>query len=234
MILTNNKLRKIFPLLNQQKEFIYFDSAGTSLKPETVIQAIRGYYEKYSINSHSEGNNYLVKKVRTTIRETRELIAKKIQADPEEIIFFPSATYALNVLSLSLKNYLTKENKIFLTQLEHSSNCYPWQAIGQEQGAKVFFLPLNQEFIIDIKVLDKYIDKKTKIVSFVHLSNSLGVINPVAQISQKIKELNPSCLVIVDACQSIVHLPINVKEWGIDALVFSGHKIYGPTGVGVL
>jgi len=93
---------------------------------------------------------------------------------------------------------------------------------------------LNKEFTIDIDKLDKHVNQKTKIVSFIHVSNSLGIINPVAEITKKVKEINPECLVILDACQSIVHVPINVEKWNIDALVLSGHKVYGPTGVGVL
>src|SRR4051794_95614 len=120
----SNKFRKLFPIFDRQKNLVYLDSAGTSLKPDTVIQAISNYYENYSVNSHSEGSNFLSNEVRSTIQQTREIIAQRIKGDSEEIIFFPSTTYALNVLALSLKNYLEKEEKIFLTQLEHSSNCY--------------------------------------------------------------------------------------------------------------
>lgn len=208
----NNKLRQLFPLFTHHKNLIYLDSAATSLKPNSVIQAISDYYEKYSINSHSEGNNSLSNEVRNTIQQTRHLIAQKTNAQAEEIIFFPSTTYSLNILALSLKNYLEKGDKIALTHLEHSSNCYPWQAIAQEKKATADFLPLTKNFIIDIDKLENYIDKKTKIVSFVHLSNSLGVINPVQKITKRIKKINPNCLVIIDACQSIAHLPVNVKE----------------------
>ena len=152
----------------------------------------------------------------------------------DEIIFFSSATYALNILALSLKNHLEKGDKIYLTYLEHSSNFYPWQALAQEKGAKLDFLPLNEKFTIDIEQLPNYIDRNTKIVSFFHVSNSLGIINPVEEITKKIKKINPNCLVVLDACQSISHLPINVNKWRVDALVFSGHKVYGPTGIGVL
>ena len=230
----NDELRKFFPIFAKQKNLVYLDSAGTTLKPNNVIKAIQDYYEKYSINNHSEGNSPLANKVRKTIHETRELIAKRINGEVEEIIFLPSATYSLNILALSLKEYLKEDDKIFLTHLEHSSNCYPWQTIANEKKAKIGFLPLNKEFTINTNNLDKYIDKQTKIVSFVHMSNSLGIINPVAKITKKIKEINPNCLVIIDACQSIAHLNINTKEWGIDALTFSSHKSYGPTGVGVL
>jgi len=124
----------------------------------------------------------------------------------------PSATYALNILALSLKNYLQKGDQICLTYLEHSSNLYPWQAIAKEKKAVIDYWPLNKKFTIDINKLDKHISKKTKIVSFAHVSNSLGVINSVAEITQKIKKINPECLVILDACQSIAHVSIEAKK----------------------
>jgi cysteine desulfurase/selenocysteine lyase len=230
----NNKISRHFPFLKNNKNLVYLDNAGTTLKPKNVIEAINEYYEKYSINNHSGGGNILFNKIQTTIQQTREIIAQKINGRSEEIIFLPSTTYSFNLLSLSLKEYLKKGDKICLTYSEHSSNCYPWQAIAQKKEAKVEFLDLNQDFTIDINNLNKLIDQKTKIVSFSHMSNSLGVINPIAEIVKKIKEINPNCLIIIDACQSIAHLPINVKEWNIDALVFSGHKVYGPTGIGIL
>src|SRR3954451_15931098 len=179
----NNKFRKLFPIFTRQKNLVYLDSAATSLKPRTVIQAISNYYEKYSINAHSEGSSFLAQAVRQTVYQTRQLIAQKINGTKEEVVVFPSTTYSLNILSLSLKNYLEKEDKIFLTHLEHSSNCYPWQAIAQEKGVQIDFLPLTKDFVVDIDKLENYIDKKTKIVSFSHMSNSLGVINPVVKIT---------------------------------------------------
>ena len=121
----DNKVRQLFPLFTHQKNLVYLDSAATSLKPLKVIRAISSYYEKYSINSHSEGNNSLSNKVRSTIQQTRQLIAEKINALIEEVFFLPSTTYSLNILALSLENHLAKGDKIFLTRLEHSSNCYP-------------------------------------------------------------------------------------------------------------
>jgi len=121
----NNKFRKLFPIFTRQKNLIYLDSAATSLKPKTVIQAINNYYEIYSVNTHSEGNSFLAQEVRQIVHQTRQLIAQKIGAQEEEVTFFPSTTYSLNILALSLKNFLQKEDKIFLTHSEHSSNCYP-------------------------------------------------------------------------------------------------------------
>ncbi|CAG8791958.1 26591_t:CDS:2, partial [Racocetra persica] len=159
-------------------------SAATSLKPKTVIKAINDYNQNYSINSHSENSSPLFKKSRE-----------------EEIVFLPSTTYALNILALSLKCNLQAGDRICLTHLEHSANLHPWQALAQKEGVIVDYLPLNKEFTIDIDKLNKHINKQTKIVSFVQVSNSLGVINPVMEITKKIKEINPKCLVIIDACQ---------------------------------
>ncbi|CAG8558187.1 330_t:CDS:10 [Ambispora leptoticha] len=195
-----NRLQNLVEIMAIEKK-MKTKFAATSLKPKTVIQAISNYYENYSINTHSEGSSFLAQVVRQTVQQTRQLIAQKINARKEEIIFFPSTTYSLNILALSLKNSLQKGDKIFLTHLEHSSNCYPWQAIAQEREVQVDFLPLTKNFVTDIDKLEKCIDKKTKIVSFSHMSNSLGTINPVAKITQKIKEINPNCLVIIDACQ---------------------------------
>jgi cysteine desulfurase / selenocysteine lyase len=229
-----SNFRYLFPIFEQHKGLVYLDSAATNLKLRTVIDAINDYYQKYSINFHSRSSHSLFKEVWKTIRETRQLVARKINAQPEEISFVPSATYAFNILALSCQKFLRAGEKIFLTHLEHSSNLYPWQSIAQEKGLKTGFLPLNENLIIDVSQLPNYIDEKTKIVSFFHVSNSLGTINPVAEITQRIKQINPDCLVILDACQSITYASIDVREWNIDALVFSGHKVYGPTGIGML
>ena len=229
-----DKLRNNFPIFKEQKKIVYLDNAATNLKPQIVIQSLNDYNQKSSINSHSETSSPLFKQVWNVICQAREIIAQKIKVQTSEIIFLPSATYALNILVLSLQEQLKEGDKIFLTYLEHSSNLYPWQAICLKKKVFIGYLPLNKEFIIDINKLDKYIDQRTKIVSFVHVSNSLGVINPVEKIAQRIKKINPNCLVILDACQSAAHTLIEAQKWNIDALVFSGHKVYGPTGIGVL
>lgn len=139
-------------------------------------------------------------------------MARKINAQSEEISFVPSATYAFNILALSCQKFLEAGDKIFLTHLEHSSNLYPWQAVAQKKKLEIDFLPLNENLIIDVSQLPDYIDKKTKIVSFFHVSNSLGTINPVAEITQRIKQINPNCLIILDACQSITYTSTDIHE----------------------
>ena len=161
-----NKTRSNFPIFKEQKSLVYLDSAATGLKPQKVIQALNDYNQNFSINSHSETGSPLFKQVWTTINKTREIIAQKIKVSAGEIIFLPSATYALNILALTLQDQLQAGDKIFLTYLEHSSNLYPWQAIAQKKKALVDYLPLNENFTIEINQLDKYIDQKTKVVSF--------------------------------------------------------------------
>lgn len=228
-------LRNFFPFLKEKKEIIYLDISGTALKPDSVIKSINDYYQKYSINSHSIINNSLFNTLTKIIYQTRKLVAERIKVFlPEEIIFFPSATYAFNILALSCEDYLKKGDNILLTYLEHSSNIFPWQAVAKKKKVFIKYLPLTTEFTIDINQINKLVDYRTKIVSFFHVSNSLGTINQVAEIAQKIKKINPNCRIILDACQSIVNIPIEAKKWNLDALIFSAHKAYGPTGLGIL
>jgi len=229
-----SNLRYLFPFFQKRKNFVYLDSAGTSLKPQLLIDAIVDYYQNYSINTHSSNSPFFLTTQRK-INEARELIAQWIKASSsEEIIFLPSSTYALNILALSLENFVEKDDQIALSYLEHSSNFYPWQALAKKKKTKIIFLPLKEDLVIDNQKLSAYITSRTKIVALTHLTNNLGIINPIAKIAKKIKKINPRCLIIVDAAQSIAHLPINVQEWNIDALIFSGHKVYGPTGIGIL
>ena len=123
--LINEEIRELFPIFKHRPNLVYLDSAATALKPFSVIQAVEDYYQRYSINTHSEGSGFLAQKVQITIQQTRQLVAQRINAKSEEVIFFPSATYAFNILALALKNYCQKGDKILLTHLEHSSNCYP-------------------------------------------------------------------------------------------------------------
>lgn len=227
--------RSFFPFFINNPQVVYLDNSGTSLKPFALIKGVNKYYEELSVNTHTVGSHSLLKTTQQEIFLTRRLIANKIGVkNPKEIVFMPSTTYALNILTLSLSNYLKKNDQIALTYLEHSSNCYPFEYLAKKCQAITMFLPLNKQGMIDIDQLDKYINHKTKIVSFAHINNNLGVTQPIYSITAKIKKINPNCLIIIDACQSISHIPILVDEWSIDALVFSTHKMYGPTGLSIL
>ena len=230
------RLRNDFPFLEKKPLTIFLDNAGTTLKPVTVIESIKKCYVDYSLNPHSVSSYPGFRKVDQIINETRELLIEKIEGNsPEELVFIPSATHSFNFLALACKTWLKKGDEIALTYLEHSSNYYPWEILTKEIGVKLIFLPLNFDNQIDLFELDKYINNHTKVVSFFQVSNALGVINPVTKIVEVIKKRNPDCLVIVDACQSITaNQEIFAKQWKIDVLVFSAHKMYGPTGLGIL
>lgn len=223
-----------FPFL-KSKNVIYLDSAGTSLKPNVVIKSISEFYRKYSLNTHSEVNNKIFRKIDNTVLSLRKAIIKRINGSSyEEIIFVPSATHAFNFLSLSLENILKKGDKILLTHLEHSSNLYPWERLAKKNGAEIKFLDLDEKGYIDIKKLSSLCCDRLSLVSIAHTTNSLGTTNDIKKIIEVIKKKSPNCIVIIDACQSILYETISAKEWDIDCLIFSAHKIYGPTGIGVM
>lgn len=227
-------MKKLFPTLKINKQNVYLDNAATSLKIKGVIKSTVDYYKKFSLNPHSFSNNNFHFELKKSIDETRFFVSKWINCEYEEVIFTPSTTYSLNLLSLSFSQILNKKDSIFITKLEHSSNVYPWMSTCKRTGSKLKYLLLNDDFTINEDSIIRNIGYNTRIVSFSHISNNLGVVNDVKKITRLIKEKNPNCFVIVDACQSVAHEKIDVKDWGIDALVFSAHKLYGPTGIGVL
>ncbi|WNE41315.1 MAG: Cysteine desulfurase SufS [Mycoplasmataceae bacterium] len=227
-------MKKYFPTLKTNKQNVYLDNAATSLKIKSVIKSTIDYYKNFSLNPHSFSNNNFHFELKKNIDETRSFVSNWINCEYEEVIFTPSTTYSLNLLSLSFSQILNKKDSIFITKLEHSSNVYPWMSACKKTGSKLKYLLLNDDFTINENYIIKNVENNTKIVSFSHISNNLGVINDVKKITKLIKEKNPNCFVIIDVCQSIAHEKIDVKDWGIDALVFSAHKLYGPTGIGVL
>lgn len=230
-----NKWREYFPFFKENKT-LFLDSAGTTLKLESVIKSINDYYTNYSLNLHSASENNLFQKINRVIIEARKLVISEIGGEsPEEVVFTPSATYSFNFLALACKLWLKKGDEIGLTYLEHSSNYYPWELLTREIGVKLVFFPLVSNGQIDLEKLGDYVSFKMKIVSFSQVSNALGTVNPVVKISQIVKEKNPTCLIIVDACQSLSNgQRILARKWKIDVVVFSAHKVYGPTGLGVM
>lgn len=227
-------IRKFFPAFKLNKKNIYLDNAATSLKLGSVIKSVNNYYTNFSLNPHSFSDNYFHREIKCNIDETRNLISAWINCSSEEIIFTPSTTYSINIVALTLSEILKKGDSVLITKFEHSSNVYPWVSICNKKEAVLDYLPLNEDFTIDEKNVDKKINDNVKIVSLAHVSNNLGIINDVKKLTKLIKEKNPDCIVIVDACQSIANEKIDVSDWGVDGLVFSGHKVYGPTGIGVL
>lgn len=231
-----DKVRQDFPILHQQVNdhpLVYLDNAATSQKPLAVINAIKNYYEKYNSNVH-RGVHSLSAKATDEYEAARQKVTQFINANSyQEIVFTRNASEAINLVAYSwgLDN-LKPGDEIILTVMEHHSNFVPWQMIAQKTGAVLKFVELTDTQEFDLEQFKSLISDKTKLVAVVHVSNTLGCINPVAEI---IKISHKSgAKVLIDACQSLPHLPIDVQKMDCDWLVGSGHKMCGPTGIGFL
>jgi cysteine desulfurase/selenocysteine lyase len=230
-------LRKDFPILDQQvhgKPLIYFDNAATSQKPRAVIAALVHYYEHDNANVH-RGIHELSNRATAGFEAARTRAAKFINArSADEIIFTRGTTEGINLVASSwgAKN-LKSGDVILLTEMEHHSNLVPWQLLAQRTGAKLAYVPVTgDEGLLDLSKLDSLLTKQVKLFAMVHISNSMGTVNPVADLCARARKLGITTL--VDAAQSAGHCPVDVQAIGCDFLAFSGHKICGPTGIGVL
>ncbi len=230
-------LRKDFPILDQQvhgKPLIYFDNAATSQKPRAVIDALVHYYEHDNANVH-RGIHELSNRATAGYEAARTRAAKFINArSAEEIIFTRGTTEGINLVASSwgAKN-LKAGDVILLTEMEHHSNLVPWQLLAQRTGSKLAYVPVTgDEGLLDLSKLDSLLTKQVKLFAMVHISNSMGTVNPVADLCTRARKLGITTL--VDAAQSAGHCPVDVQAIGCDFLAFSGHKICGPTGIGVL
>lgn len=230
-------LRKDFPILDQQvhgKPLIYFDNAATSQKPRAVIDALVHYYERDNANVH-RGIHELSNRATNRFEAARTRAAKFINAkSADEIIWTRGTTEGINLVANSWgQKNLKSSDVILLTEMEHHSNLVPWQLLAQKTGAKISYIPVTgDEGILDLAKLDSLLTKNVKLLSLVHISNSMGTVNPVAEICARAKKLG--IVTLVDGAQSAGHLPVDVQEIGCDFFAFSGHKICGPTGIGVL
>ncbi|WP_455717886.1 aminotransferase class V-fold PLP-dependent enzyme [Anaerosporobacter sp.] len=226
------KIRKDFPLI-QNGEIAYLDSGATTQKPNQVIDAVEEFYKKYNANPHRGAYSLSVEATRL-YEETREKIARFINASkPEEIIFSKNATESLNLLAYSygVEN-LKKDDEVVISIMEHHSNLVPWQKVTKQTDSKLKYMYINEQFELTKEEIESKITDKTKIVGITHISNVLGTINPVKEIIEYAHK--KGAIVIVDASQSIPHMKIDVKDLDADFLVFSGHKMLAPLGVGVL
>ena len=228
------KIRKDFPILNVKvhgKPLVYLDNAATTQKPKVVIDAITDYYENYNANIHRSIHK-LGEEATKAYEEAHRKVADFINADFEEVIFTKSTTESLNLLAYSLTNNLKPGDEIVISQMEHHSNFVPWQQLALKNNLKLKFIEINKEGLLDENSIKENITNKTKIVSLTHVSNVLGTINNIEEIGKIAHENN--ALMIVDAAQSVPHMPVDVKKLDCDFLAFSGHKMLGPTGIGVL
>jgi cysteine desulfurase/selenocysteine lyase len=229
-------LRKQFPVLQRElkgKPLVYFDNAATSQKPRVVIDALVEYYSHYNANIH-RGIHTLAEEATAAYEATRETVRKFIGASSiEEIIFTRGTTESINLVSNTWgRANIRAGDEIIISTLEHHSNIVPWQMLAEEKGAVLKVVPITDEGEFIFEAFEKMLSTKTKLVSVVHASNALGVINPVKQIIQAAH--SAGAIVMVDGAQSTVHLDINVLELDCDFFAFSSHKLYGPTGTGVL
>lgn len=229
-------IREKFPVLSRKvkgRDLVYFDNAATAQKPIEVIEALTHYYSHYNANIH-RGLHTLADEATAAFEATRHAIREFIgAAHPEEIIFTKGTTESINLVANAWGNeFLSQGDEIIISSLEHHANIVPWQMIAEKKGASLKVIPINDDGVLDMEAFSNLLSEKTKIVSVVHASNALGVINPVEEIIRQAHACN--ALVLVDAAQSSVHLDLDVQQLDCDFLVFSGHKIYGPTGTGIL
>ena len=225
-----------FPTLSQKvngKELVYLDNAATTQKPKAVIKAIEKYYNESNANIH-RGVHTLSQKATDQYEKARENISSFINSESEkQIIFVRGATEAINLVANSyVRPLLNQNDEIIISQMEHHANIVPWQLICEERNAKLKILPMNQKGELIIDNFEDIISKKTKFIAINHVSNSLGTINPIREIvniahQHKIK-------ILIDGAQAVQHIPIDLQKINADFYCFSGHKLYGPTGIGVL
>ncbi len=231
-----NKIRADFPTLNQKirgKDLVYLDNAATSHKPLCVIEAVEDFYKNYNSNIH-RGVHKLSQIATDKYEKARTTVKDFINADStEEIIFTKGTTDSVNLVANSFgRKYLKEGDEVLISHMEHHSNIVPWQLLCEQIGCVLKVAPIDDNGDIIWTEFEKLISDRTKLISVVHISNSLGTINPIKKIIDAGHSRNIP--VMIDAAQSIHHVKVDVKELDADFLVFSGHKIYGPTGIGVL
>jgi cysteine desulfurase/selenocysteine lyase len=226
-------IRKDFPIFAEQPDnFVYLDSSATTLKPQSVIDAVAGYYSKYSANVHR--SIYSIGEEATAEYEgSRTKVANFINSDSKSIIFTRGTTESINLVAYTwARKNIKAGDEILLTEMEHHSNLIPWQLCAQETGAILKHIPFNEDGTLDLSEPEKWFTHKTKLVAVIHQSNVFGTVNPIKDIIKMAHDIG--AIVLVDAAQSVPHQAVDVQDMDCDFLAFSGHKMLGPTGVGVL
>ena len=239
-------IREDFPILSRTvrdgRPLVYLDSGATSQKPRQVLDAEREFYERHNAAVH-RGAHQLAEEATDAYESARETIASFIGADSGEVVFTKNATEAINLVAYAMSNAATAEDglrrlkvgpgdEIVVTEMEHHANLVPWQQLCQRTGATLRWFPVTEEGRLDLSDLNEIVNERTRMVAFTHQSNVLGTVNPVTPITARAREVG--ALVLLDACQSVPHMPVDVAALDVDFLAFSGHKMLGPNGIGVL
>jgi len=241
MTLNALEIAKDFPILGRTirdgKKLVYLDSGATSQKPNSVIDAESNFYRLHNAAAH-RGAHQLAEEATTAMESARQIVATFIGADVDEVVFTKSATESLNLVAYAMGNaqpgnqfHLNSTNSIVVTEMEHHANLIPWQQLAARTGASLKWFEVTPDGRLDLSNINSIITEDTKVVALTHQSNVLGTINPLQEIVKRAHEVG--AVVVLDACQSVPHMKVNVQELDVDFLAFSGHKTVGPTGVGI-
>ena len=226
----NNSSRIDFPIFTDRPNLVYLDSAATALKPQIVIDAITDYYTNYSANIH-RGIYPLSENATDRYENARRLVARLINASPANIIFNSGTTAGINQVANSYLDKLSNDDEIVVSRAEHHANLLPWQNLAEKTGAKIVIIDAED---LQAERIKKHLSHNTKIVALAHISNVLGTINDIASIIKTIRQNDGETIVVVDGAQAVPHIEVDLSKLDVDYYAFSGHKMYGPTGIGAL